>query len=291
MVNEHYGNEDCAGYNDFRDLLARDDLDAVSIATPDHWHAIPAIAAAKRGLDIYAEKPLALTIEQGRVMTDTVARYGVVWQTGSWQRSHAHFRHACELVRNGRIGDVHTVKVGLPTGSGCGPQPEAPIPDGFDYDMWLGPAPYAPYTNNRCHWNFRWILDYSGGQLTNNGAHWADIGQWAIGADGSGPVEVEGSRRLARLVVLRQGPLAVETGEDAERVDALRHAAAERHVGTEFCAEGKSPGRWAVDFPPGPWSSRHRPVRRSTPAARRSQENCVSWYFNRGLYESFRGGL
>ena len=198
MVNEHYGNEDCAGYHDFRDLLARDDLDAVSIATPDHWHAIPAIAAAKRGLDIYAEKPLALTIEQGRVMTDTVARHGVVWQTGSWQRSHAHFRHACELVRNGRIGDVHTVQVGLPTGSGCGPQAEAPIPDGFDYDMWLGPAPDAPYTNNRCHWNFRWILDYSGGQLTDWAAHHCDIANWGMGTEYAGPVGIEGRGEYPR---------------------------------------------------------------------------------------------
>jgi len=192
MVNERYGNQGCADYNDFRDLLARADLDAVSIATPDHWHAIPAIAATKKGLDIYAEKPLSLTIEQGRAMTDAVAKHGVVWQTGSWQRSRVHFRRACELVRNGRIGDVHTVKVGLPTGSGCDPQPEAPVPDGFDYDRWLGPAPYAPFAKNRCHWNFRWILDYSGGQLTDWAAHHCDIANWGMGTEYTGPVAVEG---------------------------------------------------------------------------------------------------
>ena len=192
MVNERYGNQDCAGYNDFRELLARDDLDAVSIAVPDHWHAIPSIAAAKKGLDIYAEKPLALTITQGRAMVDAMQKFGIVWQTGSWQRSQSHFRHACELVRNGRIGPVHTVKVGLPTGSGCGPQPEMPIPEGLDYDTWLGPAPWAPYTKQRCHWNFRWILDYSGGQLTDWAAHHCDIANWGVGTEHTGPVEVEG---------------------------------------------------------------------------------------------------
>lgn len=190
IVNTHYGNRDCAGYADFRDLLDRGDLDAVSIAVPDHWHAIPAIAAARKGLDIYAEKPLALTIPQGRAMTDAVRQHGVIWQTGSWQRSQENFRRACELVRNGRIGVVHTVEVGLPTGPTCGPQPAMPVPDGFDYDFWLGPAPEAPYTEKRCHWNFRWILDYSGGQLTDWAAHHCDIANWGMGTEYTGPVEV-----------------------------------------------------------------------------------------------------
>ena len=197
-VNEHYGNQDCAGYNDFRELLDRDDLNAVSIAVPDHWHAIPAIAAARKGLDIYAEKPLSLTIRQGRAIVDAVNEYGIVWQTGSWQRSHGHFRRACELVRNGRIGAVHTVKVGLPTGGGCGPKPEMPIPDGFDYDFWLGPAPYEPYTKDRCHWNFRWILDYSGGQLTDWAAHHCDIANWGMGTEYTGPIEIEGRGEYPR---------------------------------------------------------------------------------------------
>lgn len=197
-VDEHYKDQGCAEYSDFRELLARNDLDAVSIAVPDHWHAIPAIAAARSGRDIYAEKPLALTIPQGRAMADAVRRYGVVWQTGSWQRSQAHFRHACELVRNGRIGAVHTVQVGLPTGPTCGPQPEMPIPEGFDYDFWLGPAPYAPYTKERCHWNFRWILDYSGGQLTDWAAHHCDIANWGMGTEYTGPVEVEGRGEYPR---------------------------------------------------------------------------------------------
>ena len=198
QIDERYENTDCADYNDFRDLLARTDLDTVSIAVPDHWHAIPAIAACRAGLDIYAEKPLALTIREGRAMCDAVERFDCVWQTGSWQRSQAHFRHACELVRNGRIGKVHTVKVGLPTGPSIEPQPEMPIPEGFDYDFWLGPAPDAPYTKERCHWNFRWILDYSGGQLTDWAAHHCDIANWGMGTEYTGPAEVEGHGEYPR---------------------------------------------------------------------------------------------
>ena len=198
IVKEMHDGAECDGYNDFREMLDRDDLDAVSIAVPDHWHAIPAIAAAKKGLDIYAEKPLSLTINQGRAMSDAVSRHGVVWQTGSWQRSNENFRRGCELVRSGRIGNVHTVKVGLPTGSGIEPQPEMPVPDGFDYDFWLGPAPEAPYTEKRCHWNFRWILDYSGGQLTDWAAHHCDIANWGMGTEYTGPVEVEGRGEFPR---------------------------------------------------------------------------------------------
>lgn len=192
IVDEAQGNADCRDYNDFRELLARNDLDAVSIALPDHWHSIPAITAAKRGLDIYAEKPLSLTLVEGRAMCDAVHASGCVWQTGSWQRSQDHFRFACELVRNGRIGTVHTVEVGLPTGPTIAPQASMPVPEGFDYDFWLGPAPDAPYTEKRCHWNFRWILDYSGGQLTDWAAHHCDIANWGMGTEYTGPVEVEG---------------------------------------------------------------------------------------------------
>lgn len=193
IVDQAYGNSDCATYNDFRELLERPDLDAVSIAVPDHWHAIPAVAAADRGLDIYAEKPLALTIYEGRKIVDACERNGTVWQTGSWQRSQSHFRRACELVRNGYIGEVHTVKVGLPTGKPIGPQPEMPVPPGFDYDFWLGPAPWEPYTEQRCHWNFRWILDYSGGQLTDWAAHHCDIANWGMGTEFTGPRHVSGT--------------------------------------------------------------------------------------------------
>lgn len=181
----------CDNYNDFREVLDRKDIDLVSLATPDHWHAIPAIMAANAGKDIYAEKPLALTIEQGRAMVDAVHRNGVVWQTGSWQRSVADFRHACELVRNERIGKLKKIYVGLPTGGPLEEEtPEIPVPDGFDYDFWLGPAPQVPYCDKRTHWDFRWILDYSGGQLTDWAAHHCDIAQWGMGTEYTGPVEI-----------------------------------------------------------------------------------------------------
>ena len=182
----------CDAYNDYRELLARDDIDTVIQATPDHWHGLVVCHAAKAGKDIYGEKPLSLTIDQGRVMSDTVRRYGRVFQTGSQQRSDGRFRFACELVRNGRIGKVHQVTCGLPTGSVTSNKPAIPVPDGFDYDFWLGPAPEAPYCEGRTHWNFRWILDYSGGQVTDWGAHHIDIAHWGLGLQETGPIEVEG---------------------------------------------------------------------------------------------------
>jgi len=193
IINETYDNNDCKEYNDFREMLERKGMDAIQIAVPDHWHSITAIAAARKKFDIYAEKPLALTISEGRAMVDAVAANKVIWQTGSWQRSESNFRVACELVRNGRLGDIHTVEVGLPTGSAIDPQPEQPIPDGFDYNMWLGPAPEVPYTKERCHYQFRWILDYSGGQLTDWAAHHVDIANWGMGTEATGPVEVDGT--------------------------------------------------------------------------------------------------
>jgi len=183
-----------ASYNDFRDLLARDDVDAVSIATPDHWHVPTSIAAVRAGKDVYCEKPLTLTIAEGRALADEVERYGRVLQTGSQQRSSSRFRFACELVRNGRIGRVKTVRVGIPgNNKKCELTWTAePVPQGLDYDFWLGPAPWAPYHHQRCHYQFRFILDYSGGQVTNWGAHHLDIAQWGLGMDDSGPVEIYG---------------------------------------------------------------------------------------------------
>ncbi|MEX2380839.1 MAG: Gfo/Idh/MocA family oxidoreductase [Opitutales bacterium] len=200
---QHYGDATRSGryqgvgaYNDFRDLIARDDVDAVLIATPDNWHGLMTIAAAKAGKDIYCEKPLALTIGEGRAAVEAVRRYGRVFQTGSQERSGSSCRFACELVRNGRLGKLHTIRVNLPTDNRrTGPQPEMPVPEGLDYDMWLGPAPWEPYTQERCHFNFRWILDYALGEITDRGAHVGDLAVW--GAEpflkGQGPIEVEGS--------------------------------------------------------------------------------------------------
>ena len=188
----------CATYGDFRELLARPDIDVITTATPDHWHALIACAAARAGKDMYAEKPLALTIEQGRIMSDTMKRHGRVFQTGSWQRSQRNYRFACELVRNERIGKLQTVKVGLPPAGSMPVQPEQPVPPTFNYDMWLGPAPYAPYNKARCHWNFRYNFDYSGGHVTDWGAHNCDIAHWGMGMEHSGPSEVWGQGEFPR---------------------------------------------------------------------------------------------
>ena len=202
LVNFHYGREirsgafsACDAYDDFRDIIGRDDIDAVVIGTPDHWHAIPAIQAANSGKDVYCEKPLSLTVAEGRAMSDAARANDIVFQVGSQQRSDERFRRACELVRNGRIGRVRTVRVGLPPGrpdlgmTGHRKAPE-PVPEGFDYDMWLGPAAEAPYAPARCHVNFRWIYDYSGGQVTDWGGHHPDIAQWGLGTEETGPVAI-----------------------------------------------------------------------------------------------------
>ncbi len=200
-VDETYGNNDCRVYHDFRELLAQPDIDAIMTATPDHWHALIAVAAAQAGKDIYAEKPLAYTISEGRAIVEAVQRYGIVWQTGSWQRSQAHFRKACELVRNGRLGKVHLVRVGLPFGNNkhlTDTQPQQP-PEWFDYNFWLGPAPWKPYSPGRCHWNFRWISDYSGGQLTDWAGHHVDIAHWAMNTEHSAPRYVQGWARFPEV--------------------------------------------------------------------------------------------
>ena len=190
-VDRRYDNSDCRTYSDFRELIERDDIEALSLALPDHWHSIPVVTAARAGKDMYSEKPLARTIREGRAMVDTVNRYGRVWQTGSWQRSVRDFRRACELVRNGRIGKVHKVEVGLPTGGGTDNKPIQPVPEGVDWDFWLGPAPWVPF-RGVIHWDWRWIMDYSGGQLTDWAGHHIDIAHWGLGLDYTGPVEIEG---------------------------------------------------------------------------------------------------
>ena len=191
-VDEKNGNSDCATYLDFRELIGRGDLDAVALAMPDHWHSIPAIAAARAGLDVHAQKPFARTIREGRAMCDAVKRYGIVWQTGSQQRSEGNFHRACELVRNGRIGKIEKVEVGLPTGGGSGNNPVQEVPPGVDWDWWLGPAPWVPY-RGVLHWNWRWMMDYSGGQLTDWAGHHIDIAHWGMDTERTGPVEIEGT--------------------------------------------------------------------------------------------------
>jgi myo-inositol 2-dehydrogenase/D-chiro-inositol 1-dehydrogenase len=212
-VDDHYAknrpsgtSKGCAVFRDFRDLLARSAIDAVMVSTPDHWHVPISIAAVKAGKDVSCEKPLTLCIEEGRILSDTVRRYGRVFRTDSEFRSHACFQRTCELVLNGRIGKVHTIRTGVPVGDVAGPvEPTMPVPTELDYDLWLGPAPWAPYTVNRVHEPHKYerpgwmrVRDYCEGMVTNWGAHLNDIAQWGNGTDRTGPVEVEGTGKYPR---------------------------------------------------------------------------------------------
>ncbi len=181
-------------YNNFKDLLARSDIDAVYIATPDHWHVLTAIAAAKAGKDVYCEKPLSNTVAEGRALVETIKRYGTVFQHGTHLRSFRNVRFACELVRNGRIGELQSITLYDPPGKIAELHPEEPVPQGFDYNLWLGPAPYAPYTPirvKRYKWNY--ISDYSkSGHIAGMGVHDIDIAQWGMDTELTGPIEIEG---------------------------------------------------------------------------------------------------
>jgi len=222
-VNDHYQNKSCVAYHDYREMMARDDLDAVLLAVPDHWHALVATEAARRKLDVYGEKPLAHTIAEQQAIVRAVEKNKIVWQTGSWQRSGATFRKAAEIVRNGLIGKLVHVEVGLPAGhhdfAGTEPAlikklavlPEkitdpafivpgtaawnlavtAPPPE-LDFDTWIGPAKMEPYIQARVHMNWRWNYNTGGGQLLDWIGHHCDIAHWGMDADRSGPSEVEG---------------------------------------------------------------------------------------------------
>jgi predicted dehydrogenase len=189
----------CDVYEDFRDLLARKDIDAVVIATPDHWHAIPLIEACKAGKDVYCEKPLTLTIEESRRCIAAARANGRVVQTGSQQRSNAmgQFREACEFIRSGRIGEIKRVTVGVGAPSTWCDLPGEPIEPGLNWDLWLGPAPIRPYNSMLSgrglpdRWaQWRSYREYAGGGHADFGAHHYDIAQWALGTDDSGPVEI-----------------------------------------------------------------------------------------------------
>jgi predicted dehydrogenase len=178
-----------ASYGDFRKLLARDDIHVIVQGTPDHWHTLVNIAAAKAKKDVYGEKPLTLTIDEGRHVIKAVRENKVVFQTGTQQRSSIRFRLACELIRNKRIGTLKEVHVFVPAGIRGGPFKPVPVPKEFNYDYWLGQAPQAEYFEERCHRTFRWWFDYAGGPVTDWGAHHNDIARWAIGLDAPTGIE------------------------------------------------------------------------------------------------------
>lgn len=187
------------GYSDFRKLMERKDVDAVICGTVDHWHTLVSMAAMKAGKDVYCEKPLTLTIDEGKHLVATERETRRVLQTGTQQRSSVHFRLACDLVRNGRIGKLQRAEVWLPAGLRGGPFPTSPVPKGFDYDFWLGQTPEVPYVKERTHFSFRYWWEYSGGTMTDWGAHHNDIVLWALDLDGSGPVSVEG-KQLVEMI-------------------------------------------------------------------------------------------
>jgi predicted dehydrogenase len=201
IVNDHYAEaraggtfKGCDACIDFRRIIDRDDIDAVVITVPDQWHAVMSIMAARAGKDIYCEKPMTLAIAEGNHMIRAVRRFGTVFQTGSHERSNYKSRFACELVRNGYIGDLKRIITTVGPNNKTAPPSDwkpMPVPDGFDYNMWLGPAPFAPYHKDRCLYSFRFGADYSGGQTTNYGAHCNDLAQWANDTELSGPVEIE----------------------------------------------------------------------------------------------------
>lgn len=193
LVDKTNQSNDCRIYKDFREFMDRETLDAVILALPDHWHGIIYTEAARKKWDIYGEKPICRTINDGKVIVKAVKENGIIWQTGSWQRSQENFHRGAELVINGRIGKVKYIEVGLPDGvRGIGTPPVQEVPEGLDWDMWLGPALKVPY-RGVCQWNWRWILDYSGGQLTDWAGHHVDIANWGTGLEHTGPVEIEGT--------------------------------------------------------------------------------------------------
>ncbi len=200
-VNRRYGGSGCAVYRDFRELLARDDIDAVLVATPDHWHVLIALAAVRAGKDVYLEKPIGVSIAEAQALRAAVRRYGAVFQFGTQQRSNSRFRLACELVRNGRIGKVHTVNVWSPGSRSGGSLEVVPAPKEVDYDMWVGPAPFSPHTRHRCTNRFApgdpgkiwpFISDYCVGWISGWGIHPLDVAMWGVPEGLSGPLEISG---------------------------------------------------------------------------------------------------
>jgi len=227
-VNEHYKNQDCKGYKDFRELLARKDIDAVCISTPDHWHSIPAIAAANAGKDIFCEKPLSHTLDEGIAMVNAVAKNKRIWQTGSWQRAQASFRWAAELIQNGYVGKVTRVEVGLPSGhhdfDGSGrDKPNGTAPAYVDYDFWTGPAQMMPFNPSRFNKNWRWNYNYGGGQLMDWIGHHCDIAHWGLANPqyGSGPDDAV-------------GPLEVSATAEFPAKDDIWNTATKYHIECKY---------------------------------------------------------
>ncbi len=193
VIDDHYKNQDCQTYKDFREVVARKDIDAVIVATTDHWHALTAVATANAGKHIYCQKPLTHLFAEGRVLANAVKKNNVIFQVGSQQRSSGFFKQAVELVRNGYLGKLERVEIGLPTGrqSPDKYEKEQTPPKELDYDFWCGPSKMLPYMKERLHFNWRWNYAYGGGQLMDWIGHHNDITHWSLDQDNGGPVEAQ----------------------------------------------------------------------------------------------------
>jgi len=198
-VDDHYGKKVCAAYTDFRELCGRDDIDAVVVASTDHWHVLHALEAVRSGKDVYCEKPLGMSVQQGQVLRKEVNRYNRVFQFGTQERSSRNSRFACEMVRSGRVGKIHKITVASRYSIVSENFPAMPVPDSIDYDLWLGPAPWAPYHPSRVSNSHWWhISDYALGWIAGCGIHTIDIATWGNGTDLTGPLEVEGIGEFPR---------------------------------------------------------------------------------------------
>ncbi len=195
MVDTTYGDEACAVYEDYRELIAREDIDAVIVGTPDHWHALVCVAAARAKKDIYCEKPIPHDLLEGRAVANAVKENGVVFQVGSMQRSHRKMKEACQLIRNGYIGEISHIDVGLPNGGHAEWVDESPkAPDYLNYEMYVGPAEWTPYHPERLDWNWRWWMKFGGSQMMDWIGHHGDIAHMSMGWDETGPVKIEPRR-------------------------------------------------------------------------------------------------
>ena len=244
-VDGQYKNKDCKSYNDYRELCDRDDIDAVVVGTPDHWHALPTLHALTTGKDVYCEKPITHLFAEGQLVYKAAAKHKRIFQVGSQQRSDTRFRVAAEVVLNGLIGKVKEVKVGLPTGKGTNEEGKEakPIPDGLDYNMWCGPSRMLPFHPQRLHWNWRWCLDYGGGQLMDWIGHHNDIAHWGLDKDKSGPIQVEAKNFRYPMKGMYDQPIdyeVVSTYEEGYTVTlSNRHKMGKdgRNMGTQWTGE------------------------------------------------------
>ncbi len=243
--NKQYKTNDTKTYSDYRDVAARKDIDAIVLATPDHWHAAIGIECAQAGMDIYGEKPLTRYLGEGRALVNAVEGAGCVWQTGSWQRSKSHFHRACELVRNGRIGKITNVEVGLPTGRGnVIPATVQDVPKNLDYNAWVGPAKMLPYRAKQVHFDWRWVLAYGGGQLLDWIGHHGDIAHWGLGLEYTGPVKVKPIMVTYPTGGLWDAPIHYKcecTYKNGLKMIVADKANTSRGMGTKFIGEK---GQW-----------------------------------------------